>query len=151
MRYASYMSAVVVAILSLAGSPASVSASERPFLLQGSGQLNVDATGAGTFTASGQATYLGHWTNEGTIQFAPGANPGTLSAEGEVVFTAANGDELYATIEGVLDLTTGVAGATFTIVGGTGRFASAGGKADSVILQSPDGSFTFSMEGTIEK
>ena len=141
---------VVAAVLALAGSPARVAAGERPFYLQGAGQLSVDPdTVDGTFTASGRATHLGRWTNEGTIQFTP-AGGNTLAAVGEVTFTAANGDTVHMTIDGVLDLGTGMATATFTVDGGTGRFAGAEGEADSIILQNPDGSFSFSLDGVID-
>ena len=150
MRRVLFPLGVVAAVLALTGSPARVAAEERPFYLQGAGQLSVGPTGAGTFQAAGQATHLGQWTNEGTIQFAPGDTENTLIAVGEVTFAAANGDTVHMTIEGVLDLGTGIGLATFTIDGGTGRFAGAEGETDAVILQNPDGSFTFSLDGVID-
>jgi hypothetical protein len=150
MRRVLFPLAVLAAVLAVAASPGSAIAAEHPLKLRGTGQLDVGPTGAGSFEASGVSTLLGSWTNEGSIQFVPGPTAGVLVGIGEVTFTAANGDTLHMTIEGVLDLSTGVALATFTADGGTGRFTGAEGEADSVILQNPDGSFAFTLKGVID-
>jgi hypothetical protein len=56
---------------------------------------------------------------DGTFKFTP---------LGPVQFTTANGDKVFATYEGTFSLLPGNAlVGTYTIVGGTGRFANAGG------------------------
>jgi len=150
MRRVLFPLTVVAAVLTLAGLPSSAVAAEHPLKLWGAGQLDVGPTGAGTFEASGVSTLLGRWTNEGSIQFLPSPTAGTLIGIGEVTFAAANGDTVHMTIDGELDLATGVALATFTTDGGTGRFAGVEGEADCVIVQNPDGSFSFTLSGLID-
>jgi hypothetical protein len=150
MRRFVSLSAGITALVILVGAVTTANAKERPFFLSGTGQLVMGQGGAGTFTASGTASYLGKWTNSGTIEFVPGPEPDTLAASGEVTFTAADGDTLEATFEGVLDLTTGIGLAVFIFDGGTGRFANASGTADAVIQQNPDGSFKFRMQGGLD-
>jgi hypothetical protein len=142
-------SLVAVALL---GTITPAPAEERPFRLRGAGEVLLDETLAGPFTASGQATHLGRWTNQGTIQFTPIPGTPLLTATGEVTFTAANGDTLTADIEGILDVSAVpfVGNATFYWTGGTGRFENASGRADFVALNDPDGSFTFTCEGSID-
>src|SRR5688500_8030910 len=84
-----------------------------------------------TASASGQATHLGNYTREENIL----VNAGLIT--GSVTFTAANGDQLTAGIEGAFTSMTTAAG-TYTFTGGTGRFANASGTAFfSVSLTSP--------------
>lgn len=85
-----------------------------------------------TTTGSGQATHLGKFTRVATVLIH---NDGSL--EGEVVFTAANGDQLNATLEGARVSPTKIVG-TYTFVRGTGRFDDAVGEADFEGL-TPDG------------
>ena len=79
-----------------------------------------------TASASGQATHLGDFTlnDTSTVVRAEGA---IRYIEGEAVLTADNGDLLYASFTGTLDLTTFKATVTFEWEGGTGRFADATG------------------------
>ena len=94
------------------------------------------------------ATQLGQWTNGGTIQFLPGPTAGTLVGLGEVTFTAASGDTLHATIDGVLSLATGWRDVH---VRRRDRPVRRGrGEAGSVILQNPDGSFAFTLNGVVD-
>ena len=102
------------------------------------------------FVGSGEATHLGRYAEAGTAQFSPTAVPGVLRVDARVVLTAANGDQLYETITGRLDLLTGAITATVTYVGGTGRFADAGGSATLSGQMLPDGTITVSVEGTID-
>ncbi len=64
-----------------------------------------------------------------SVVFAPTTNPIVLAVTGQAVYTAANGDELHATLRGELDTLTGAIAVTVTYVGGTGRFATASGSA----------------------
>jgi hypothetical protein len=77
----------------------------------------------------GNATHLGRfaWYSEFTITQNLATGVGT--ATGHAVLTAANGDQLYATFTGTGVVAGGVATVveTYTITGGTGRFAGATG------------------------
>lgn len=76
----------------------------------------------------------------------------TLRIEGTQIFTAANGDEIYATIEGQLSpnpngtLSGAIAG---VITGGTGRFSDASGTYTFNIVASP-AAFGFDSVATFE-
>lgn len=121
-------------------------APSRPFTGHGSGQF-VNAEGG--FTATGIATHLGAFTHEGTLLLAPTDDPLVFTISGDVVYEAANGDLLYARIEGMLNVQTGVASGTDTWLGGTGRFEDATGSASITAQLLPDGSFTFELDGGI--
>ena len=71
-----------------------------------------------TATATGQATHLGEYTRVEHIDLLNGV------FTGDVTFTAANGDQLTADIAGGFTSGSTAAG-TYTITGGTGRFANA--------------------------
>lgn len=94
--------------------------------------------------ATGKATHLGNYTRTETVVLH-----GDGSFEAEIVFTAANGDELYASaVGGFISPTTALGVATFT--GGTGRFADASGGYNFMAV-TPDGfHFAITFEGTIE-
>jgi len=96
-----------------------------------------------TVVATGQATHLGNYTRTETVVLH---SDGTFEAE--IVFIAANGDELYAdAVGGFISPTTAVGVATFT--GGTGRFANASGGYNFEAV-TPDGfHFAIIFEGTI--
>ncbi len=100
-----------------------------------------------TATGTGQATYLGRFTREGhVIVHADG------SAEGSVVFTAANGDQLFAKIKGepIPGTTVPTVGGAYTFTGGTGRFSDASGGAYFVAVFAPDGSPAVDFGGIIQ-
>jgi hypothetical protein len=85
-----------------------------------------------TTTGTGQATHLGRLLRDASVVIH---DDGTL--DGAVVFTAANGDQLVADLEGALTSPTTLAG-TYTFTGGTGRFSDASGTA-SFVGVTPDG------------
>jgi hypothetical protein len=85
-----------------------------------------------TVVATGKATLLGRFTRVESVAVHP---DGTL--EGTIVFTAANGDQLYVDASGAFTSETTVAG-TYTFKGGTGRFKNATGEA-SFAGETPDG------------
>ena len=120
-----------------------------PFHLSGDGQLDL---ATGNFTASGEATQLGHWTNSGHLDLVPvvvNEKP-LFHATGQVTFIAANGDTLSMSIDGLADPTTGHATARFTVTGGTGRFQNAIGTEHMELDQNfATGAFTFTLDGTI--
>jgi hypothetical protein len=95
------------------------------------------------FSPRGQATHLGRFTREASAVLQPdGVVVGTL------VWTAANGDQLFANLEaGFVSPTTAVG--TYTFVGGTGRFENASGEADFETVTSDGIHFLLTFEGTI--
>jgi hypothetical protein len=125
---------------------APASAAERPHKLRGTGQF-VSAT---DFVGEGHATHLGHFDEVGSAQFLPTGEPGVLQVEGWAIHTASNGDQLFEVIAGQLNLLTGTGTATVTYVGGTGRFADAGGTATLSFQVFPDGTFAVAGKGTID-
>jgi hypothetical protein len=134
-----------------------VNAAERPFASNGNGIATFitdnsgNVTGA-TVVVSGNATHLGLFTGNGTIQFLPDANDPNIShPAGEVTYVAANGDRLPTVIEdGRMDLTTGVATGYMVFQSGTGRFEGASGKAAIVVVQNfVTGAYTFTIVGNI--
>lgn len=99
-----------------------------------------------TATGEGQATHLGQFTRLGRVVL----HPEDGSAQGTVVFTAANGDQLFMDVVGLPTTTASISG-TYTFTGGTGRFGNASGGADFVGLIAPDGiHITVAFEGTIQ-
>ena len=111
----------------------------RPFRLTAEGNANPDFSQGpcnvlNTESGTGVALHLGRvsWTASEVGNFCiDPADPGLGTVSGEIVFTAANGDRLTAngqsTVQadfagGTLTIT-----GTFTITGGTGRFAGATG------------------------
>jgi hypothetical protein len=134
---------VAVAILVL---PDRASAEGRPYFLLGTAQF-VSPT---DFVGSGYATHLGKYTEVGSASFSPTADPTVLRIDAWAVFTAANGDQLYETITGRLDLLTGEITATVTYVGGTGRFEDASGSSTLSGQIMPDGTIAVAVEGTID-
>jgi hypothetical protein len=111
---------------------------EEPAVVQGSPPVSLLVTGNG----SGIASHLGRFTITWsyTVIIAAGTGSGTL------VFTAANGDQLFATAVGQSQPTTtpGVFSIReeFTITGGTGRFLNAEGHVLSERLTDQNTHFT---------
>jgi hypothetical protein len=103
----------------------------------------VETDGTLRYSGTGNATHLGLFTADASL-FPDG--DGTFSAT--VVFTAANGDQLFIIAEGEFTSPTSVLG-TATITGGTGRFEDATGDAvfmDVTSIVHVDQTF----EGTIQ-
>jgi len=138
--------AVVLVAAGLLTVATRASAEERPHYLRGAAQF-VSPT---DFVGSGHATHLGKYTEVGSASFSPTADPTVLRVDARVVLTAADGDQLYETITGRLDLQTGAITATVTYVGGTGRFGDATGSATLSGQFLPDGTISVSVEGTID-
>ena len=111
-------------------------------------------TGSGVETAegaafAGQCSHLGASTGVLTLEFF---EPGVFAGTG--ILTAADGDEVHFDWVLLFPVTgpetdipfTG----TFTVVGGTGRFAAATGSADVAGIQDyPGGPSNFTWEGTL--
>jgi len=107
--------------------------------------MSVHLTGGGAATHLGQYTF----TLEGTVDLRNGTGVG--SAE----FVAANGDSIYTTFVGQgvptgRTPTENLVTETYTIVGGTGRFAGAGGSFKMVrLLDTATEETSGSFAGTI--
>ena len=119
--------------------------------MKGSGSGNITSVTPGpngveiTAVGQGEATHLGKFTREESILL----NPSTGTATGTIVFTAADGSELYCEFVGAFTSANTIAG-TYTFTGGTGRFADAAGSAFFVVTQSDPANFTFEFAGTID-
>ena len=154
-RFAIVRTLTLVFALLLGIIPAS--ATERPFASNGNGVAVFITDGAGnvvgaTVVVSGNATHLGLFSGNGTIQFLPDANDPNIShPAGEVTYIAANGDRLPSVIEdGTMDLRTGIATGYMVFQSGTGRFEGASGRAAIVVEQNfVTGAYTFTMVGNI--
>ena len=120
---------VVTAAVSLASIAVSAVAAQTPF----KGTVTAVETGMIVFPTrfldregTGTATYLGRYTEHVTMVI----NIPTLSSTGVATFTAANGDDLLATVAGQATRTSPTTLSiveVYTITGGTGRFADATG------------------------
>ena len=94
----------------------------------------ISPEGALIAESTGTATHLGKYTRTETV-FIDGAE-----VSGTIVFTAANGDELWADFTGAFTSPTTAEG-TYTFTGGTGRFEDATGTASFQVTTAttPDG------------
>ncbi|HKP82839.1 MAG TPA: hypothetical protein VJT69_12495, partial [Pyrinomonadaceae bacterium] len=127
---------------------------ERPFAINGSGvaTLITDPSGnpiGSIATGAGTATHLGQWTVTGNPKYTPDSN-GVIHSSGEATLTAANGDKLNFTIDGILDPIAGVDQGAFYFVGGTGRFEGASGSANFVVtINQLTGAYQLTVVGKI--
>jgi len=140
----------IVAVLALATAvfvlPNRASAASGPYRARGTAQF----VSPNDFVGRGNATYLGHYTEVGNVAFAPTNGPNVLSVDGSSVYTAADGDELYAHLGGELNVSTGVIAVTVTYVGGTGRFTAATGSSSLAGQMLGGGAATVVLAGTID-
>ena len=85
----------------------------------------------GVISGSGQASQLGRTTLVSRDCINPISQTEFSFASDQVVFTIANGDQVFATYSGTLTTTgaVGVISGGYQIVGGTGRFLHASGAA----------------------
>jgi hypothetical protein len=151
-RTGSYRTAsFVMALAAILGLAAPVAADEPlPFRASAAEMVtSAEPIGPGlvglTVAATGEGTYLGRFTGIETVvlDLATGTFTGTR------VFVAADGDRLYANVEGGFTSATTAEG-TLTFTGGTGRFADATGEADFEAV-TPDGiHLALTFEGTID-
>jgi hypothetical protein len=140
---------LLLAIVSLAAALSSASAGiQVPFTGTAEGAIASAVPGPGgvalTVLATGSATQLGEFSREETLLL----DPGTGTVTGQIVFTAANGDQLRCLVAGGFTSPTTVAG-TYTFAGGSGRFANATGAA-VFTASTPDGvHFSLQFSGTL--
>lgn len=116
----------------------------RPFKGFAQGYITGQIPPNGLFLEmSGQATHLGHFTRE---EYAFLGADGSVT--GTIVFTAANGDQLWVEIDGMFTSATDVEG-LYLITGGTGRFQGASGQAHFQAF-TPDFSYAeVTFDGTV--
>jgi hypothetical protein len=116
----------------------------RPFKGSAQGYITDQIPPNGLFLEmSGQATHLGQFTREEFAFLGPDG-----SVAGTIVFTAANGDELWVSFEGAFTTATGIDG-LYTFTGGTGRFQGATGEA-TFQAYTPDFSYAeVTFDGTV--
>jgi hypothetical protein len=144
-----FLAAVVAAAAMLGAFPATVPADDRVPYKGRADEVTTSIEPAPdglhiTVAVTGQATHMGRFTgDENVVGHADGTFAGTR------VFIAANGDQLFANVEG-RPISPNTAGGTFTFTGGTGRFRNAAGGADFVGVSS-DGfiHIAITFEGTI--
>ena len=96
-----------------------------------------------TIEGSGQATHLGRFSRLEVIQI-----DGTGGISGTIVFTAAGGGTVTVSVSGHFVSATDVVG-TYTIIGGTGRFAGATGGTDFVAVSADGIHLDFEFDGLI--
>lgn len=154
---------VVAASCLLAGSAsAAKGGTNLPFAANGSGSLNQSGT-FGSLSGSARALHMGNGSVSGsvvTLSFPPPCDQGTLNNFISLTLTAANGDNVYENVDDFIcqsgPTQTYESTGTYTITGGTGRFANATGSgaySSQVVFPGPSpfgtGSFTFNQKGTI--
>ena len=107
-----------------------------------------------TFELEGHASHVGRFTGSGS-NCTPFPLPGPVAfGDGIFLITAANGDELFGSYEGVQSSIDAAARATFAavqrITGGTGRFTNASGLAEEDgIIDFSSGATSARLEGWI--
>ena len=135
----------VLSVLSVFAPSTSAHAGERPHFSRGTAQF----VSPNDFVGAGTATHLGRYNEVGNAEFSPTDDPTVFKVDAWSIYTAANGDQLYALFTGYLNGVTGTINATATYVGGTGRFTNASGTALLIGQTLPDGTITVSVSGTI--
>ena len=128
------MSSLLALAVALPGAAvAKQGGTDRPVQGSGTSTDTVDlSTGAGAGDGTVLMSHLGRSTYRDSFTVTP-TGPNTLAITGVATFTAASGDQLYATLAVSGTLTgfavgdTGHSTGVFTITGGTGRFADASG------------------------
>lgn len=133
----------LLALVLLACITQAATVKEVPMKGNGSGQITGQNGAVITAIGSGEATQLGKFTREEVITLNDGAVSGTM------VFTAADGSQLYCEFVGAFTSAATVAG-TYTFTGGTGRFDGATGGTFFNITLGESGSFSFAFAGTID-
>ena len=138
---------LAMVVLSMIGQAAALK--EVPMRGSGSGVITGATPGptgvAITAVGDGEATHLGKFTREESILL----NPVNFTFTGTIVFTSADGSELYCDFVGGFTGPTTAVG-TYTFTGGTGRFEGASGEAYFSIEQSDPANFTFEFVGEID-
>jgi hypothetical protein len=140
---------VALILLQLGTDVMSASPKPRPFKGRAQGTITDVSVGPSgvllTGFASGNATPLGLFTRHEHLLLDPTIG----SFTGDIVFTAANGDELWCILSGNFISATDATG-VYTITGGTGRFENAIGEAE-FFASLPDGvHYTVDFDGSLD-
>ena len=137
----------LIALLSMTSTVAF--AARVPFKGEGNGEIIGAVPGPNgismTAVAEGNATHLGKFTREEHLLL----NPQTGAFTGDVVFTAADGSQLTATLTGNFTSEATALG-SYIFTGGTGRFAETTGSADFSAVLSDAAHFTVEFEGNFD-
>ena len=117
-------------------------AADRPFKGHAEGVISFTSPTTAVTDLTGEATHLGRFTRHESLTIE---GPFIF---GSIIFTAANGDELYADVFGMFVSANDAVG-TYFFDGGTGRFEDATGEAD-FIASTPDFvNLAVTFEGTL--
>ena len=120
----------------------------RPFHLVEHGALTVDKDGNLVADGTGTATHLGRFALHRTATLKPTVE-GELEIDGQATLTAANRDQLEASLKGTLNPQTGKAVLTYEWKGGTGRFQNANGATVWLVQVNPDQTYDVVADGVI--
>jgi hypothetical protein len=155
-RFTLFMVAIATAAAMLGALPATVRADDG-VPLKGDADyaftgiaVEPDGTVVLRYDGKGIATQLGLFTAEASIYPQFHAD-GTITYSGTAVFTAANGDQVFFSLEAAFTSPTTSVGSA-TITGGTGRFLYATGGADyeEVFADATHRQVHLTFKGTIE-
>jgi hypothetical protein len=139
---------LVATLAALALAAPAAEAVERPFKLVESGTATFDGeyvSGVNT----GYATHLGKVTVYRRARlFDPDGS--VFKAHGYATLVAADGDRLFSSLDGTVDLATGLALLTYEWEGGTGRFEDATGTTTWQAQLNPDLTYSLEAEGVID-
>jgi hypothetical protein len=124
--------ATVFVLLAVVPAPDSAAAQVQvPFYIGIAGTAGFTGPGTGAYDGTGSGTHLGNSKVHGDIQVTVAPNGcGGFTAQHSDTITAANGDQLYLQIiEDACPVATGSfhCTGTYSVTGGTGRFANATG------------------------
>jgi hypothetical protein len=151
LRMVSRRSALFSLIIASALAAPSLAGDTVPLKGQGSftptGQTVDPSTGNFIISANvaGNLSHLGQFTGTATqVSFAPDYVSFTV----DLILVAANGDQLFATFDGMFVDTQGDSVGTFEITGGTGRFAGASGTG-TILSLGGDSEAHFFAQGVI--
>ena len=121
---------------------------DRPFHLEESGQAAFTGVDSLSADASGKATHLGKFTLHDTATFIQDGPILYISGTGVIV--AANGDKLFTSFSGSVDLRSGEGTVNFEFTGGEGRFEDASGATVwQITLNTADLTYTAIADGII--
>jgi hypothetical protein len=124
---------LALAVVAAGPAVAKQGGTDRPVKGSGAGTAVIDlATGTATATNTAHISHLGRSTFVEHFTVTP-TGPTTITDTGTATFVAANGDRLFTSFTGVGSISAVAVGATgqvthtYTVTGGTGRFAGATG------------------------
>ena len=151
-RYSSMISISLMTLALVGLAALTALAVPRPFHLiehgtakvtQNADTLVLVANGMGT------ATHLGRFTLHREANLTPSSVEAELEVNGHATLTAANGDQLEASIKGVLNTSAGHADLIYEWTGGTGQFQNATGVTIWLVELFPDGTYDVVADGVI--